>query len=396
MRQGASRRSAVILLAGFVGGMGTPMVSEAAICSFACIWTGEVVMIWNGETGYALAPDAEEWRRLTDNPRASRGAEPRLLLLENGDVMAAYWGTVGDYNLNVDRYIRKEDGWTGDVTLNQDWFDSGNTGSLRIRTYDIEGIVEMGEGSVVFVSSNGSREVIGIRIPSEGGPNLISDRNAPQPGGADTAIYERDGQVFYFGYSHIQYNHWSLWNSEKEEWRKPQETGPLYSFAHCLAGDDVYIFGGALSSAFGIIQPFMKVFSFEDLSWRQLELPEIGDGRRNCSLCWTGEEIISFGGFSQGEDAFDLDYDVEGNGYIFDPSIETWTPLPMEDGPSARTDHQCVWTGKEMIILGGIGEDRQCLSDVFGFDPAQRSWRELPEIPEDFYLAELADILPPE
>jgi hypothetical protein len=74
------------------------------------------------------------------------------------------------------------------------------------------------------------------------------------------------------------------------------------------------------------------------------------DGRFNHSAIWTGTQMIVWGG--QGDNFDDLN---TGGQYI--PGIDSWTQTSLIDAPSARESHTAVWTGSEtgsqMIVWGG-------------------------------------------
>ena len=81
---------------------------------------------------------------------------------------------------------------------------------------------------------------------------------------------------------------------------------------------------------------------------------------------WTGSEMIVFGGI--GEDP----YRYLNDGGSYDPDANSWTVLPLIGAPSRRIMHTAVWTGSEMIIWGGFGEDTQ--GDGARFNPQTNQW----------------------
>jgi hypothetical protein len=44
-------------------------------------------------------------------------------------------------------------------------------------------------------------------------------------------------------------------------------------------------------------------------------------------------------------------------------------------GPTPRMDHTTVWTGKEMIIWGGMDDNFVHLQDIHSYDPYKNEWR---------------------
>src|SRR5262249_1381372 len=67
--------------------------------------------------------------------------------------------------------------------------------------------------------------------------------------------------------------------------------------------------------------------------------------RRYMSAVWTGSEMITWGGQDFAS------YVKDGASY--NPSTDTWTPLPAALAPSARGEHGAIWTGDQMIVWGG-------------------------------------------
>lgn len=94
------------------------------------------------------------------------------------------------------------------------------------------------------------------------------------------------------------------------------------------------------------------------------------------STVFTGKEIIVWGGpiwpyFS------DL---AHGSGAVYDSGSDTWKSTAVENAPKDRYFHTALWTGKEMIVWGGLIPD-----DMFGwgdggrYDPRTDTWRPIDE-----------------
>jgi N-acetylneuraminic acid mutarotase len=87
---------------------------------------------------------------------------------------------------------------------------------------------------------------------------------------------------------------------------------------------------------------------------------------------WTGTEMIVWGGLSN---------ERWSRGARYNPSIDSWTAIATGPGsPSLRYHHTLVWTGKEVIVWGGQGSDK--LLDTGGrYDPVRDSWTAIPAGP---------------
>lgn len=88
------------------------------------------------------------------------------------------------------------------------------------------------------------------------------------------------------------------------------------------------------------------------------------------SVIWTGDEMIVWGGRSDEETSSRFD-----DGAAYDPATQTWRALTSA-GLEPRFDHIAVWSGSEMLILGG-GDG----TSGAAYDPASDAWRSLPAAP---------------
>jgi N-acetylneuraminic acid mutarotase len=84
---------------------------------------------------------------------------------------------------------------------------------------------------------------------------------------------------------------------------------------------------------------------------------------------WTGAEMIVWGGYGN-------------NGYLndggrYNPAANSWTALPSNGAPAARWFHTAVWTGSELMVWGGQGSSGY-LNDGGRYNPVTDSWTALP------------------
>jgi hypothetical protein len=87
------------------------------------------------------------------------------------------------------------------------------------------------------------------------------------------------------------------------------------------------------------------------------------------ALAWTGNDLVSLGGAVPGVGRPARD------GYAFDPRTGRWSHIPPAPGPG-RTDAYAVWTGSEVLLVGGFGADEQKPANV-ALDPATNTWRRI-------------------
>ncbi len=114
---------------------------------------------------------------------------------------------------------------------------------------------------------------------------------------------------------------------------------------------------------------YLDGYSFR--GWTVLPATEF-DGRLGAAVVWTGEQLIVWGGEVAAAGLRpDRGWPTTNAGGSYDPGTGLWVSLPPAP-LSARSDASALWTGAEMLVIGGGGPDGAA------YDPAARSWRELP------------------
>jgi hypothetical protein len=67
-------------------------------------------------------------------------------------------------------------------------------------------------------------------------------------------------------------------------------------------------------------------------------------GRANATAVWTGSRMLVWGG--QGTA-------IQGDGRVYDPGADSWTPMAAAGAPMGRVGATAVWTGGSMLVWGG-------------------------------------------
>jgi N-acetylneuraminic acid mutarotase len=91
-------------------------------------------------------------------------------------------------------------------------------------------------------------------------------------------------------------------------------------------------------------------------------------GRYYHTAVWTGSEMIVWGGYGNNG--------CLNDGARYNPTANVWTALPTIGAPAARYGHTAIWTGSEMIVWGG--HDTSTLNSGGRFNPVANSWTALP------------------
>ncbi|HXC24839.1 MAG TPA: hypothetical protein VNU46_02910 [Gemmatimonadaceae bacterium] len=80
--------------------------------------------------------------------------------------------------------------------------------------------------------------------------------------------------------------------------------------------------------------------------------------RGGATALWTGSQMIVWGGYANLDDGVDGGYEqvTYGDGALYEPTTDTWTPMSKNGAPFPRGGESSVWSGKEMLIWGGWDE----------------------------------------
>ena len=93
------------------------------------------------------------------------------------------------------------------------------------------------------------------------------------------------------------------------------------------------------------------------------------------SAVWTGTEVLVLGGL-------DLQGQVRAGASAYHPVTDTWKTLAAPPGGSPRVNPVVAWTGSEMLVIGGGEYDGSQMSvDGLAYDPATDTWRSIGQLP---------------
>ena len=114
-------------------------------------------------------------------------------------------------------------------------------------------------------------------------------------------------------------------------------------------------------------------------SWRRLPKPPVV-GRQASAGAWTGREMIVAGGFTerQGSDGVTRAV-ILRDAAAYNPTSNAWRTLPPL--PAGRRDMTAVWTGRDLLVVGGSGAAGRLLVGVFAYRPSTNRWRMLAPLP---------------
>lgn len=145
-------------------------------------------------------------------------------------------------------------------------------------------------------------------------------------------------------------------------------------------GKELIVFGG---EGMGVSYDDGARYDFAEDSWQELPREGAPSSRTSHTAIWTGDEMIVWGGFggSMGHDT------NRNDGARFDPKKNVWHTVSTDGAPAARFGHSALWTGKEMLIWGGYTDSHSlyqgCWEPAFlnsggRYNPASDSWENIP------------------
>jgi N-acetylneuraminic acid mutarotase len=103
-----------------------------------------------------------------------------------------------------------------------------------------------------------------------------------------------------------------------------------------------------------------------DDTWTATSITNAPAARYWHTAVWTGSEMIVWGGCLD-----DFCSNVSNTGGRYTPSTNSWTATSTSNAPAARALHTAVWTGSEMIVWGGGGNN---LNTGGRYNPSTDSW----------------------
>lgn len=160
-----------------------------------------------------------------------------------------------------------------------------------------------------------------------------------------------------------------------DEWRRGPAIAPYPRTAHTVVwtGRELITWGGGVQNRF--LRDGARYDPTAD-QWRRISTNCPLAGRWNLAAVWTGKEMIVWGGRAH----FNSKYNY-GDGAIYDPEKDTWRTMNTDGAPAARSQVSYVWTGRELIIWGGRGDNDCSFNDGAKYDPDTDTWKRIADCP---------------
>jgi N-acetylneuraminic acid mutarotase len=196
----------------------------------------------------------------------------------------------------------------------------------------------------------------------------------PMPRDSHTAVWTGTEMIIWGGFSYPNYlNTGARYDPSTDSWT-PTSTGtnvpdPRLRHTVVWTGTDMIVWGGYRDLGQGDL--YLNTGGLYNPSMDAWSATSVGAGvpppRHDHTAIWTGSAMIVWGG--QGSHGYLAD------GGLYNPSADTWAATSTgANVPAARYLETAVWTGTEMIVWGGAGLFREMLNSGGRYDPDTDSW----------------------
>ncbi len=164
------------------------------------------------------------------------------------------------------------------------------------------------------------------------------------------------------------------WNNFSSQ---PPASAARMAAVSAWTGEKYIIWGGGNGSGGWGPGKYNDGYIYDKLtdSWSTLAVGPITRNKYNAVYVWTGHELITAYGLDQSNEA-------RPQGQAYNPSTNTWRRIADAPGGFIH-DRRSVWTGEEMIVLGGVWNN--VLNNVQAYNPVTDTWRTLAGMPDKRY-----------
>ena len=237
-----------------------------------------------------------------------------------------------------------------------------------------EMIVWGGRAGVISLNSGGRYN------PSTNSWRPTSLLNAPTARVGHSAIWTGSEMIVWGGVDGIGGNTGARYNPTTDTWTiMTTINSPIRRYDHeaIWTGSEMIVWGGSGNE--DPTQPYFKTGARYNPStnvWSTMSNIDAPDERTDFTSIWTGTEMIVWGGLG------DQNRSLNTGGF-YNPITDSWRAIPNANAPAGRNGHVAVWTGYEMIVWGGLSynNERTVNEPVFNFfnsggsyDPALKTW----------------------
>ena len=347
--------------------------APTARAGHTAVWMGTEMVVWGGHdesfsrvnTGGKYNPGANSWTP-TSTTNAPTGRDRHTAVSTSSEMIV--WGGFDDSFNDVNtggRYNPGTDSWTATTTAN-----APDARELHTAVWTgTQMIVWGGFDNLNFVDLNTG----GRYNPNTNSWTATSTINVPDARENHTAVWTGSEMIVWGGFGDEFFedlNTGGRYNPTTNSWTATNTTdAPDARENHTAVwtGTEMIVWGG--SSFSQLVNTGGRYIPGTD-SWTATSTSNAPEPRDLHTAAWTGSEMIVWGGTG------DFPFGDLNTGGRYNPTSDSWTLTNTYNVPQPRSSHTAVWTGSEMIVWGGNGQDvfSSMLNTGGRYDPATDSW----------------------
>ena len=326
----------------------------------SAVWTGTEMIIWGGAggdgstllgDGAAYDPASDSWRQLSPNGAPS----PRFnhIAAWTGHEMIVWGGQGPGAQGSGGIYDPARDTWASIANTGSPMPSSGGNGELGVWT---------GKELIVWGGCCPPTNTGAAYDPDTDSWRPLSTGGAPRARLGAAAVWTGLEMLVWGGLgtdasgSQVVLGDGGRYHAIADTWKGLSTQGSLSPRAgHVVGwtGREMLIWGGGEQSG-QVIGDGARYDPAAD-RWARIGTSAGPSRRQGETAVWTGTEWLLWGGSkveSGPGQPTRVAYAVDDLRY--NPATDSWAAISQRDAPMPRSRHTAVWTGREMLVWGGI------------------------------------------
>lgn len=325
---------------------------SSSVKGTTAVWTGSEVILFGNNIGIYNVSN-KSWRTMST---ANAPSSPCQSIWTGSDMIAITSNYGAKYNPTSDR-------WT------QISMTNAPTNAKKIFWTDKELIAwdnDLGQGGRYnpITDTWVSMSTVGAPAKSSGAIQIWTGSELmvwymPKP--TITIVFGSSG---YTELREEPSNSGAFYNPKTDSWRAITANGSLSNRIYAqavLASENKVIIWGGIAETTSLNDGAIYDITLD--KWTNISTVGAPEARTGSSCVWTGSEMIIWGGDTTYTVDYLTKYILVNSGKKYNPTTNTWKSISPNNAPSRRYWHNTVWTGKQMFVWGGEGDDRNLLTN---------------------------------
>ncbi len=341
------------------------------------VWTGTEMLIWGGADAFNSFQDGSRYDPVTDQwtPMSAVGAPSARQLATavwTGSTMIVWGGLAGasTYYNSGGRYDPSTDTWTPTST-------GTNVPIARVS----HTAVWTGSEMIVWGGGNSTNTNLGAGGRYDPATDTWTPHTTTGQPSARTdhsAVWTGTEMIVWGGGNNTgtYFNNGARYNPSTDTWTATTTTSapPVRSQHYAVwTGSKMVVWGGSNGTA-QFITTGGRYDPATD-SWAATATANVPPGRLFARAVWTGSEMIVWGGQNSS-----VGGDIYKAGARYDPVGDSWVPTAIGTNmPSGRISTPGIWTGNELLVWGGASQGSSATSSGGRYEPATDAWHTMSE-----------------